>query len=70
MEGVQHLKELVTPLHLMSQLAHITIQNRIHKLELWRQFRLATCILFVISILPCTHVINYLGDVEGLQLFI
>ena len=70
MEGVQCLKELVMPLCLMSQWAHITIRNRIHKLELWRQFRLSARILFVISILPYTHVVNYLGDVEGLWLFI
>ena len=55
MEGVQRLKELVTPLRLVSQWAHITLQNRVHKPELWRQLRPDARIPFVIRVLACTR---------------
>jgi hypothetical protein len=59
MEGIQHLNELVTPLRLVSQWAHIVLQNRVHKLELWRQLGPAASIIFVIYILPRTYIFNY-----------
>ena len=69
MEGIQCLNELVTPLRLMSQWAHITLYNRIHKPELWRQFRPAARIILSSAYCPI-HVLNYFRDVERLWLFI
>jgi hypothetical protein len=69
-KGIQCLDELVTPLCFMSYGAHITIQNGIHKLELWRQFGLVACIIFVISVLSRTHVFDDFGDIKGLRLCI
>ena len=64
MKGVKCLKEEILPLSFVAHGECITMQNGVHKQELWRLLGLAASIAVLVRKLPLTHVHNDFCNVE------